>query len=333
MKNNVAMRWAARLAFTTSLCLLLAKFGAYYLTDSKAVLSDAIESIINVVTAAFLMLSISVSSKPVDENHPYGHGKIESFSAGLEGGLIIIAAVIIFIEAVPVFFTPLPPRNLGPGLYILGGAGAINLVVGSYLMHAGKKYRSDALNADGRHLLTDFYTSAGVIIGLLLYRFTGFLWIDPFVACLVALNILVPGIKLLTRSLKNLMDEADPELLARIVQGLNTIRKPGWLYPHKLRALRSGRYLHVDLHISLPHYWTLTQVHEAEQEITQALLDALGEDGDIMIHVDPCEPPDCPVCEVDDCTARNTDFSKSPNWSVKEVISARAKDDTDLILR
>jgi cation diffusion facilitator family transporter len=326
MKINVAMHWAARLAFITSLTLLLAKFGAYYLTDSKAVLSDAIESIINVVTGAFLMLSISVSSKPVDENHPYGHGKIESFSAGLEGGLIIIAAVIILIEAVPAFFYPQPPRNLGPGLYILGGAGIVNLAVGVYLMQAGKKYKSEALSADGRHLLTDFYTSAGVIIGLLLYRFIGFLWIDPLVACLVALNILIPGIKLFTNSFKNLMNEADPELIERIVQGLNTIRKPGWLYPHKLRALRSGRYHHVDLHISLPHYWTLTQVHEAEQEITQALLDAIGEEGDIMIHVDPCEPPYCPVCEVGDCSERISDFNASPNWSVKEVISARSKE-------
>ncbi len=329
MKNNFAMHWAARLAFVTSLTLLLAKFGAYYLTDSKAVLSDAIESIINVVTAAFLMLSISVSSKPVDENHPYGHGKIESFSAGLEGGLIIIAAVVILIEAVPAFFYPQPPRNLGPGLYILGGAGIINLVVGMYLLRAGRKYKSEALSADGRHLLTDFYTSAGVIIGLILYHLSNFLWIDPFVACLVALNILIPGIKLFTNSFKNLMNEADPELLERIVQGLNNIKKPGWLYPHKLRALRSGRYHHVDLHISLPHYWTLTQVHEAEQEITRALLEAIGEEGDIMIHVDPCEPPYCPVCEVDDCSARDSDFDAAPNWSVQEVISARSKNNTE----
>jgi cation diffusion facilitator family transporter len=327
MKNNHAMQFAARLAFVTSLTLLLAKFGAYYLTDSKAVLSDAIESIINVVTGAFLMVSLVISSKPVDENHPYGHGKIESFSAGLEGGLIVIAAIIILVEAIPVFFAPQAPRNLGPGLYILGAAGAVNLVVGIYLLQAGRKYKSDALKADGYHLLTDFYTSAGVIIGLLLYSFTGFLWLDPLIACLVALNILVSGLRLFNRSFKNLMDEADPELLERIVEGLNRIKKPGWLYPHKLRALRSGRYHHVDLHISLPHYWTLTQVHEAEQEITNALLEALGEEGDIMIHIDPCEPPYCPVCNVDNCSERKIGFSSAPQWSVKEVISARSGND------
>ncbi|MDX1776639.1 MAG: cation diffusion facilitator family transporter, partial [Desulfobulbales bacterium] len=315
--------------FFTSLTLLLAKFAAFYITDSKAVLSDAIESTINVVTAAFLMLSISVSSKPVDENHPYGHGKIESFSAGLEGGLIIIAAIAIFIEAVPAFFTPQPPKNLGPGIYILGAAGVVNLIVGTYLLHCGKKYKSEALSADGRHLLTDFYTSAGVIIGLLLYRLTGLFWLDPLAACLVALNILIPGAKLLNNSFKNLMNEADPELLERIVAGLNTIKKPGWLYPHKLRALRSGRYHHVDLHISLPHYWTLTQVHEAEQEITGALLKVLGEEGDIMIHVDPCEPPYCPACEVDDCSERNSPFANTSDWSVQEVISARATESAE----
>ena len=131
MKNNHAMQKAARLAFITSLILLFAKFGAYYLTDSKAVLSDAIESIINVVTAAFLMLSITVSSKPVDENHPYGHGKIESFSAGLEGGLIIIAALLSFLEPVRFFFTPQPPKNRGAGPFFFGGAGTINMIDGS----------------------------------------------------------------------------------------------------------------------------------------------------------------------------------------------------------
>ena len=323
MKNNSAMHTAARLAFITSLTLLLAKFFAYYLTDSKAILSDAIESIINVVTGAFLMLSIRVSSKPVDENHPYGHGKIESFSAGLEGGLIILAAVAILVEAVPVFFSPRPPRNLGLGIYILGGAGIINMIVGSYLLYAGKKYKSDALGADGRHLMTDFYTSAGVIIGLLLFHLTGYLWLDPLVACLVALNILIPGSRLIIKSFRNLMDEADPELLEKIVQGLNSIRKPGWLYPHKLRALRSGRYHHVDLHILLPHYWTLTQVHAVEQEITNTLFTAIGEEGDIMINVDPCEPYYCPVCDVKDCQKRSIDFCGAPEWSVYEVISAR----------
>jgi divalent metal cation (Fe/Co/Zn/Cd) transporter len=120
------------------------------------------------------------------------------------------------------------------------------------------------------------------------------------------------------------MNEADPELLGRIVEGLNKIKKPGWLYPHKLRALRSGRYHHVDLHISLPHYWSLSQVHEAEKEITQALLEAIGEEGDIMIHVDPCEPPYCPVCEIDSCKERYEGFNASPDWTVQEVVSARS---------
>ena len=323
MDNIRTLRMAARLAFITSLLLLMAKFGAFYLTGSKAVFSDAIESIINVVTGAFLVLSILVSTTPVDENHPYGHGKIEAFSAGLEGGLIVLAAIMILVEAIPAFFAPHPPTNLGAGIFILGGAGLINLVVGLFLLHTGKKHKSEALRADGRHLLTDFYTSAGVIVGLLLYQVTGLVWIDPLVACLVAVNILIPGTRLLNNSIKNLMNEADPELISRIVEGLNKIKKPGWLNPHKLRALRSGRYHHVDLHISLPHYWTLSQVHAAEQEITEALLEAIGEEGDIMIHVDPCEPPYCPVCNIEPCTERSVEFCSAADWTVQEVIGAR----------
>jgi len=324
MDNIRTLRMAARLAFITSLLLLMAKFGAFYLTGSKAVFSDAIESIINVVTGAFLVLSILVSTTPVDENHPYGHGKIEAFSAGLEGGLIVLAAIMILVEAIPAFFAPHPPTNLGAGIFILGGAGLINLVVGLFLLHTGKKHKSEALRADGRHLLTDFYTSAGVIVGLLLYQVTGLVWIDPLVACLVAINILIPGIKLLNNSIKNLMNEADPELLGKIVEGLNKIKKPGWLYPHKLRALRSGRYHHVDMHISLPHYWSLSQIHEAEKEITDALLEAIGEEGDIMIHVDPCEPPYCPACGIDSCKERYAEFTSSSDWTVQEVVSARS---------
>ena len=324
MDNIRSLRMAARLAFITSLLLLMAKFGAYYLTGSKAVFSDAIESIINVVTGAFLMLSIMVSTRPVDENHPYGHGKIEAFSAGLEGGLIILAAIMILVEAIPGFFAPSPPKNLGYGIFILGGAGIINLAVGIFLLRTGKRHKSEALHADGRHLLTDFYTSAGVIIGLVLYQITGLVWIDPLVACLVAINILIPGTRLFNNSIKNLMNEADPELLDRIVKGLNKIKKPGWLYPHKLRALRSGRYHHVDLHISLPHYWSLSQVHEAEKEITEALLEAIGEEGDIMIHVDPCEPPYCPVCGINSCKVRHAEFASSSDWTVQEVVSARS---------
>lgn len=323
MINIRQLRQTALLGFITSFVLLAVKFIAYFLTGSKAVLSDAIESIINVVTGAFLMVSVSISATPVDKNHPYGHGKIEAFSAGLEGGLIILAGLMILIEAVPGFFSPTPPQNLNIGMILLFGAGIVNMLVGMYLLHSGKKLKSEAITADGRHLLTDFYTSAGVIIALILVRISGWIWLDPLVACLIAVSILRAGFKLISGSSKNLMNEADPEFLKRVVTGLNAIKKPGWLFPHKLRSIRSGRYHHVDLHISFPQYWPLHKVHAAEEELTKTLLKALGEEGDIMIHADPCEQAYCQNCDVDSCPERVRDSESNVEWTIDGVTSAR----------
>ncbi len=314
---------AARFAFGTAIVLLLVKFVAYLLTGSKAVLSDAIESIINVVTSGFAMYSVAVSARPADADHPYGHGKIEAFSAGLEGGLIVLAAIAIFLQAIPAFLAPSAPTMLGTGLLLLLGAGLVNLGVGLYLLRKGKKLNSEALLADGHHLLTDFYTSAGVIVGLFLVKLTGLAWLDPFTACLVALHILYPGVKLMRRSAATLMDEADPELLARIGAAMNRIRQPGWLNPHKLRVIRSGTYHHVDLHIALPHYWPLERVHETEKEITSALLAEIGVEGDIMIHFDPCEPDYCPVCSLESCDDRRHLFENYDSWNTGRITGPR----------
>jgi cation diffusion facilitator family transporter len=304
MVKTQPLRRAALLAFIISLLLLTVKFIAFFMTGSKAVLSDAVESIINVVTGAFLVLSIRVSTRPVDANHPYGHGKIEAFSAGFEGGLIILAGIMILVESIPAFFAPQPPRNLGIGMVILFAAGIANMLTGLYLLHSGKKLKSEALIADGNHLLADFYTSGGVIIGLLLVQFSGWAWLDPLVACLVAVNILFPGFRLVRASTKNLMNEADLDFLERIVDGLNKIRKPGWLIPHKLRSIRSGRYHHVDLHITFPRH-------------------TVGEEGDIMLHTDPCQDIYCRYCDVEDCSERNSEKEEDSKWTVGQVTAAR----------
>jgi cation diffusion facilitator family transporter len=306
-------------ALLVSVLLLAVKFAAYFLTGSAAVLSDALESIINVITGAFMLVSVTVSSRPADESHPYGHGKIESFSAGLEGGLILLAAIIIVIEAAPRFFSPIPPQRLDLGILLLLGAGSANLGLGFFLLRHGRKHHSDALIADGHHLLTDFYTSGGVILGLFAVRATGWLWLDPLMACLVAVNILVPGFKLVRRSTQNLMNQSDPETLQRVVAALKQIKSPVWLAPHDLRVIRSGRYYHIDLHIHLPHYWTLSQAHEVEMEVAAALLQALGTEGDVMIHLDPCEPSNCSNCDLESCPARRQPFTSSESMTIEKV--------------
>ncbi|MDA8164287.1 MAG: cation diffusion facilitator family transporter [Desulfobacteraceae bacterium] len=313
-------RKVALIAFLTSILLLGGKFIAYYLTGSAAALSDALESIINVVTGAFMLVSVAISSRPADESHPYGHGKIEAFSAGLEGGLILLAAMVILGEAAPRFLVPVPPQRLGLGTILLFGAGIINLILGLSVCYYGRRHRSEALEADGRHLLTDFYTSAGVVLGLLGVRSTGWLWLDPLVACLVAIQILVPGTKLVRNAVRNLMNEADPQILQRVVDALANMESPVWLCPHDLRVIRSGNYHHIDLHITLPHYWRLGQAHAVEKEIAAKLLATVGTAGDVMIHLDPCDSACCRSCRLESCPERQAPFAGSEPLRMENII-------------
>jgi len=319
MNQAPQARRTAGTALLVSFLLLVGKFAAYYLTDSKAVLSDAIESIINVVTAAFLLFTVTVGNQPADTCHPYGHGKIESFSVGLEGGLILLAGIVILAEAIPAFFFPEPVQRLDAGILLLAGAGGVNLAFGLHLVRQGKQLKSAALQADGHHLLTDFYTSAGVVIGLVAVRFTGWSWLDPLMACLVAVNILVPGAKLTRNAIRDLMNEADPSLLGRIVDALNRIDTDTWHCPHRLRVIRSGAYHHIDLHITVPYYWTMEQAHGTEKKVGNALLDAMGEEGDVMIHLDPCQQECCSCCKITPCPVRSTAFVDRPPWSITNV--------------
>jgi cation diffusion facilitator family transporter len=323
MSSWPPVRKAALAAFLVSILLLAGKFVAYFLTGSAAVWSDALESIINVATGAFVVICVTVSSRPADESHPYGHGKIEAFSAGLEGGLILLAAVMILSEALPRFFMPIAPQRLGLGTILLFALGIINLILGLGVRHYGRRYRSDALEANGRHLLTDFYTSAGVVLGLLAVRWTGWLWLDPLVACLVAVQILVPGLKLVRQAIRNLMNEADPETLQRVVAALKQMQSPVWLCPHDLRVIRSGDYHHIDLHITLPHYWQLSQAHTVEKEVAATLLATIGTAGDVMIHLDPCEAACCHCCRLASCPERQAPFAGSEPLLMENVTAAQ----------
>lgn len=322
MAGNNLLKKSAVLALTVSVLLLIVKFVAYFLTDSKAVLSDAVESIVNVAAGAFLVYSMNMSTEPVDKCHPYGHGKVESFSAGLEGGFILLAGIMILVESIPAFFTPAAPQKMGLGIILITGTGIVNLAVGFYLLRTGKKHKSEALQADGHHLLSDFYSSAGVILALVAVQFTGWIWLDPLVACLVAVNLLVPGARLLRNAVGNLMNKADPEILQGVLAALRGVKTPAPLCPHHLRVIRSGRYYHIDLHIILPSQWPLAKVHETEKNIARQLLDLLGEEGDVMIHVDPCAKRCCSCCRVESCSARETPYLQATTLTL-ETVTAR----------
>ncbi|WP_428560557.1 MAG: cation diffusion facilitator family transporter [Solidesulfovibrio sp. DCME] len=306
---------AARLSLGVAVALLAVKMAAWLATGSAAILSDALESIINVVAAAFAVVSVSVAATPPDERHPYGHGNIEYYAALIEGLLILLASVLIFWESWDKVFHPAPMPNLGAGLGLLLAAGGVNLWLGLKLLRQGKRSGSLTLEADGRHVLTDVYTSAGVLVGLALVWATGWLWLDGAIACLVGVNIAWAGVGLVRRSVSGFMIESDPVLLAGICAILRENRQPCWIDIHRLRAIKAGRRVHVDLHLILPRDMPLSEAHKQVDAMESLLLSRLGPEADVMIHADPCADARCPVCEADPCELRAGGTVASPVWT------------------
>jgi cation diffusion facilitator family transporter len=295
--------------------LMAGKFWAYRLTGSSAIFSDALESIINVVASGFALYSIFLAAKPPDASHPYGHGKIEYFSAGFEGALIILAALGIFKTGVERILHPMALVKLDEGLALLLAASIINLGLGIGLVKAGRRTESLTLVADGKHVITDFYTSAGVLLGLVLVRFTGWLWLDGTVACLVGLNIVATGARLVQESYAGLMDASDPELLTDVARLLVSCRRPAWIDVHQLRAWRAGNFVHLDLHLILPRDYSLEQAHGEAKILEANLVDHFQGKASALIHLDPCIDPDCPVCSRSVCRWRMQDLSKRIAWN------------------
>ena len=321
-KNNNLKLKAARISIVVGIALLALKTFAWRLTGSAAVLSDAAESTINVVASVFAYWSIRVSALPADENHPYGHGKIEYFSAGFEGALIVMAALAILAAAIPGLFAPPALATLGWGMGITGFAAVINAVLGLYLMKVGRAERSLAIEADGIHLMTDVVTSAGVVGGLLLVKITGWNVLDPIVAILLALHILVSGYRLVRSAAGRLLDEADDKLLGQIVDALNEQRQPGDLQPHQLRAINHGSSVAMDFHLFLPRFWDLTRVHGRIDEIELALQRGFSEELEAIIHVDPCAPRHCRFCAMQDCELRRDALVAEEEWSLAAIKSS-----------
>ncbi len=317
-KHQVKTRiLAVSLSLGVGALLMAAKFYIYRITLSTAILSDALESIINVVASAFALGSILLAAIPPDKNHPYGHGKIEYFSAGFEGALIMLAAAGIFKTGWPRIFEPTPLPNLQQGLWLLLGASLVNLVLGLGLIRTGRKTRSLTLVADGKHVLTDVYTSGGVILGLLLVNLTGWLWMDGAVACLVGVNILYTGGVLLHQSFAGLMNTSDIGLLQEICCLLSENRKETWIDVHQLRAWTSGNLIHIDFHLILPRSFSLEEAHWESKEIEKILSCHFEGDVSVLIHLDPCIEPDCPVCLRYLCAERAKPLEGQIGWTVE----------------
>ena len=324
-RSPQSMRFRAMvLAIAVGGLLMTVKFVAYFLTDSAAILSDALESIINVVASGFALYSIYLSDRPPDRSHPYGHGKIEFFSVGFEGALIILAAVAILYKAFPAFLEAPILTKLDLGIGLILGTSLVNLALGSYLVRTGRKTRSMPLEADGKHLLTDVYTSVGVVGGLVLVRLTGWHGWDPLAACAVAMNIVITGWHLVKKSFGRLMDEAEPELLERIVEILNENRRRDWIDIHHMRTRHYGDKVHVDFHLVVPRGFGLVEAHREAERIEKMILESLIEVVEVIVHVDPCEDPLCENCAQDQCDDRHAERAEAVQpWRVEKVVLRR----------
>ena len=311
---------AGAISLVVSILLLAAKYQAYRLTGSTAILSDALESIVNVVAAVFALGGIIFAGRPADRNHPYGHGKIEFFSAAFEGGLIAFAAVLILYEVVLSLVVRLQVRELDTGLLIISGAGLANLALGLFLVRTGRKHQSLTLLADGQHVLSDFWTTVGVVVGLLLVRVTGIWWVDPLVAAVVAVNLMWTGFRLVRHAAGGLLDEEDTLLLNRLLGVLGGHVGQGIIRVHHLRAIRAGRFHHVDAHLVVPEFWSVDRAHEVAEDLADRVIRALGVDGELIFHTDPCHRAYCPMCDLDDCPVRREPFSARPPLTLEEAV-------------
>jgi len=295
---------------------MIAKFVAYFITHSNAILTDALESIVNVLASSFAFYSIYLATLPKDTNHPYGHGKVEFFSAFLEGTLISIAGAIIIVKSGYDLVFPKPIFQLFEGAAIIGGTGIINLIVGYYLIGMGKTHRSITLEADGKHLLTDSVTSAGLVIGVILIQLTQIFWLDSIISILLGLYIIYNGYLLTRRSVGGLMDESDTVLVTDIIAILQQNRRDPWIDVHNLRAQQYGSDLHIDCHVTMPYYFDLIQVHQELSDIDVIVNGQASHKTELFIHTDPCLPECCNYCRMKECPVRAFPFVEEISWTI-----------------
>lgn len=310
--------------------LMAIKFAAWRATHSNTILSDALESIVNVAAGAFALYSLWLAAKPRDREHPYGHGKVEFISAGIEGGLVALAGLFIIYRAVLAWIRGPVLHDLDLGLALTAFAGAINLGMGLLLKRRGRRAHSATLQAGGAHLLSDAWSTAGMLCGLLLIRLTGILWLDSLFALAFGVLIIVQGTRVVRRSVAGIMDETDMAVAADLVRMLDEQRHPAWIDVHNFRVIAFGRTLHVDCHVTLPWYFTLEEAHAEITGIERIVNVRYDREVETFIHMDPCVPASCPICLIADCPVRRHPFQGRVRWSLDRSLPNTKHDKTFL---
>lgn len=311
---------AGRLSLFVGCLIFAAKFLAYWLTGSAAVFADAMESTINIVSAGMLVFALAVAARPPDESHPYGHGKVEFLSAGIEGAAIAFAALVILAQGVRELIAGPELHRLDLGLAVLAAAAIANAGLGLHLSRVGRRTQSDALTADGRHVLADVWTSAGVIGGLIIVRLTGWAWADPLIAIAVAFHVAWEGYRVLHDSLGGLMDESEQAHIAKVTAALEGARESSWIDLHGLRGWRSGARRHIDFHLTVPRYFDVSQIHAIHDRIESVLVGGDEHGGDVVVHFDPCDDSECAQCEMKVCPIRDCTFRAAKRFTPERAV-------------
>lgn len=314
----ILKRKTALLSLLVGVTMLFSKFAAYFITGSTAIFSDAIESVVHIMATGMALFSIILSNKPADESHPYGHNKVEYFSAGIEGFLIFTAAIVIVYSSIYDLINGPQLDKLDIGALIIFIASIINLLLGFYLIRIGKQTNSLTLIADGKHVLTDSYTSAGVIIGILIVLFTGYELIDPLIGIIIGLNIIFTGYKLMRESVGGLMNESNRQIVEKLAEILSSNKKDYWIDIHEMRYWQSGDRIFLDFHLILPYYFTIQQSHKEENDI-EAIIRQTFTDSQIKIHFDFCVSDLCKFCSYSICSVRTHPKDHDFIWDTEKL--------------
>ncbi len=298
----------------------MVKVVAWYLTNSVAILTDALESIVNILAGVVGVYSLFISSKPKDEDHPYGHGKAEFISAAVEGTLIMVAGILVIYKAVATLINPHQIEKLDYGIILVAATALVNFIAGTVCLNTGRKNNSLALIASGRHLRTDTWSTLGIITGLILLYFTKLVWLDSVVAIIFSFIIFFTGYKIIRTSIAGIMDEADIELLKKLVLLLNANRKENWIDLHNLRMIKYGGTLHIDCHLTVPWYLNVREAHDEIEALAALVKNEFGEAVELFVHSDDCREFSCRICYKKDCLVRLHEFENRVEWTINNII-------------
>ncbi|MFZ4454611.1 MAG: cation diffusion facilitator family transporter [Bacteroidales bacterium] len=305
--------------------LLIGKFIAFFITNSVGILTDAMESIVNVAAGIISLVSLYISSKPKDEDHPFGHGKIEQISASIEALLIMLAGGLIIYEGIKRIVHPSTIEYNIIGLIIVAGAGLVNYLLGYYSIRVGKKHRSMALIAGGKHLQSDTYSSIGLVLGLVLLYVTKIGWIDSALAFIFGAIIFFTGVGIIRSTIENLMDKTDQRILDMILDIIIRNRKNYWMDIHNLKMIKNGSTFYVNCDLTIPWYYNIRQSHAACDEIEQILEAELPENIMLSVHSDPCKVHQCEGCAMENCAHRTNPLIKQLEFTIDLITHSTDK--------